>query len=215
MGLRRLCRLNGLGFVRRRRGRGSLSGTIAWRGTNALNLYAGDALAVHLDNREAMVSVLKTFAAARNEAELIENEAADGGVCRIFRKRDAVLGVEVAHIQSRIENDSAIGKGKGVLDDVKFVVNLSHDLLEDILQGNEAQNAAKFIDDDGQADVTRAQLQKQFARGLGLWDDEHLAQHAAQIERRRGEIAERFSSRRRSRSRRTHSMSLMCTKPRI
>ena len=115
-----------MGFVRR--GCGSLSGTIAWRGTDALNLYAGDALAVHLDNREAMVSVLKTFAAARNKAELIEHEAADGGVCGIFRKRDAVLGVEVAHIQSRIENDSAIGKGKRVLDDVKFVVNLSHDL---------------------------------------------------------------------------------------
>ena len=164
-----------MAFVRRRRGRGSLSRTITRCRRDALNLDTGDALAVHLDDREAIVSVLKTFAAARNEAELVENEPTNRGIRGILRERDVVLRVEVADIQRRIENDGAIGEGKRALDDVKFVVNLPHDLLEDVFQGDQAEYAAEFIDHDGQADVTRAQLQKQLARGLCLRDDEHLA----------------------------------------
>src|SRR5260370_2573366 len=132
IGSRRFGRFHGLGFVRRRRGHSSLSRTIT-RGARALNFYAGDALAVHFDDREAVVSVLKTFAAARNEAELVENETTHRGIGGIFRKRDVVLGIEVADIQRRIENDSAIGEGKRALHDVKFVVNFSHDLLQDVL----------------------------------------------------------------------------------
>src|SRR4029077_16673391 len=179
IGPRKLRGLDGLRFFRRRRGCKSLGRTIAQCGRDALNLYAGDALAVHFDNRETMISELKAFAAARNETELVEDETADRGIRGIFRKGDVVLRVEIADVQRGIENDGAIGERERALDNVKFIVNFSYDLLEDVFQCDQAQNAAEFIDHDGQADVTRSQLQQQLARGFGLWDDEHFAQHAA------------------------------------
>ena len=54
------------------------------RRAGALDFYTSDALAVDFDHGEAIVAVLKAFAAAWDEAKLIENETADGGVCGIF-----------------------------------------------------------------------------------------------------------------------------------
>src|SRR5713101_793782 len=157
LGLRRFCGFDGLRFVARR---GGLRGAIVGRGTRALDFYAGDALAVHLDYGEAIVAVLEAFSAAGDEAELIENEAADGGVGGIFREADVVLGVEVADVEGGVENDGAVGESEGALDDVEFVVNFADDLLEDVFEGHEAEDAAEFVDDDGQADVMGAQLEE-------------------------------------------------------
>src|SRR5260370_35810327 len=106
IGLRGFCGANGLRFVCGRRG--SLGGTIGRRRTGALNFYAGDALAVHLDDTKAKVAILKTLASARNETELIEDEAAHRCVGGILGKRDVVLGIEIADIQSSGDNDNAV-----------------------------------------------------------------------------------------------------------
>ena len=68
-------------------------------GRGALDFYSSDALAVHFDHGEAIVAVFEAFAAAWDEAELIENETADGGVGGIFGEGDVVLGVEVADVE--------------------------------------------------------------------------------------------------------------------
>src|SRR5882672_485379 len=115
-----------------------LGGTIGRRRTGALNFHAGDALAVHLDDAKAKVAILKAFAAARNKAELVENETAYGRVGGIFGKRDVVLGIEIADIQSSVEDNSAIRKREWALDNVELVVNFSDDLFEDVFQGNQA-----------------------------------------------------------------------------
>ena len=60
-------------------------------------------------------------------------------------------------------------------------MNLADYLLQDVFQGDQTENAAEFVDHDGQADVTGAQFLQQLARGLCLRDDEHLAQNPAQI----------------------------------
>src|SRR5882672_4977635 len=162
IGLRGFCGANGLRFVCGRRG--NLGGTIGRRRTGALNFYAGDALAVHLDDAKAKVAILKTFASARNEAELIEDEAAHRCVGGILGKRDVVLGIEIADIQSSVENDSAIRKREWALDYIELVVNFSDYLFENIFQGDQAKDAAEFVYYNGQAHMVCAQLHEQFAR---------------------------------------------------
>src|SRR5438045_6526470 len=65
---------------------------------NALDLNAGNTLAIHFDDREPKTSVLKTLTALGNKAKLVQHEAADGSVGRVLRQSDVVLGVEVANV---------------------------------------------------------------------------------------------------------------------
>ena len=51
----------------------------------------------------------KTFTTGGNEAKLIEHKAANGIVSGIFWNRDSVLSIEIANIQSSVENDSTVG----------------------------------------------------------------------------------------------------------
>ena len=60
-------------------------------------------------------------------------------------------------------------------------MNLADHLFDDVFHGHEAENAAEFIDNHGHAGAAGAELEKQFAGGLGLRNDEHFAQDAAQI----------------------------------
>ena len=79
-----------------------------WR-FDTFHFHARDALAIHFGDGETQIFVDKTLAAAGNESELVEDEAADCGVGRIFRDLDRVLRFEIADVQRRIENDRAIG----------------------------------------------------------------------------------------------------------
>src|SRR5229473_1606897 len=152
-------------------------------GTNALNLDAGDALAVHFHDREAKIAVLEAFAALGNEAQLVENETTHGGVSRVFRQSDVVLGVEITDIERGVKDQGSIRESERALDNVKFVVNFSHHLFEDVFNGDQPEDAAEFVHHQGHADAASAQFEKQLAGRLGLGDDEHFAQNAAQIER--------------------------------
>src|SRR5206468_10552781 len=148
---------------------------------------ARHAAAVHFDDGETEIFVIETLATLWNETKMVEHEAADGGVSGIFRQGDVVLGIEVAHVERGVKDDGTIREGERTLDDVKLVMNLADQLLQDIFQGDEAEDAAELVDDHGHADVAGAQFQEKFAGGLGLWNDEHFANDATQIERLRGD----------------------------
>ena len=49
----------------------------------------------------------KTFAAARNEAEMVEDESADGFVGGVFGQSDVVLRFEVANFDGAVENHAS------------------------------------------------------------------------------------------------------------
>jgi hypothetical protein len=76
----------------------------------ALNFDASDATAVHFDDGKAIAIKFEGFAATRDETELGHDETADGGVGGILGKHDVVLGVEVADVESGVEDDRAIGR---------------------------------------------------------------------------------------------------------
>src|ERR1700746_1938216 len=111
--------------------------------TDALDFYTSNALAVHFDDGEMIIVKIKTFAALGNEPELVEHEAADGGVGGIFGQGDVVLGVEVANVGGAVEDHGAICQWKRLLDNVKFVVNFADHLLDDVFNGDQPENAAK------------------------------------------------------------------------
>src|SRR4029077_7404127 len=124
----------------------------------------------------------EAFAAGGNKTELIEDESTNGGVSGILWNGDAVLSVEIANVQGSIEDEGTVRKRERVFDDVEFVVNFADDLFEDVFEINQAEQAAKFVDDNGHTGVAVAQLVEQFAGGLGFRNDKHFAQNAAQIE---------------------------------
>src|SRR5260370_2286609 len=163
--------------------RNTLRFVFIFSGTNALNLDAGDALSVHFDEREGKIEGLEAFAGVRNETQLVEYETAHSGVSGIFGQGDVVLRVEIAHIQGGVKNQSSVRQRERAFDNVKFVVNLSHHLFEDVLDGDEAEDAAEFVHHESHADAACAQLEEQLAGRLSLGDNEHFPPDAAQIER--------------------------------
>src|SRR5207244_6025688 len=122
------------------------------------NLPLHDALpispALHLQNREAITGKIKTFASARNEAEVREDETAQGSVSGIFGELDLVLRLEIAKAYGSIKDHGHFRPAAddlGSLYDVELIVNFAHHLLQHVLQGNQTQDAPKFVHDHGQA----------------------------------------------------------------
>ena len=67
-------------------------------------------LAIHFHHREPVAAKIKAFAAARNEAKLIENEAADRSVSGIIGKCDVVLCIQIANIERGVKHNGAVRK---------------------------------------------------------------------------------------------------------
>src|SRR5208282_3183129 len=111
-------------------GRGGTRGFGVWSfgglRPDQLNLDAGYSTSIHLDDGKAVTAKFETFASAGDEPELIHHETADRGISGIFGQRDVVLIVEVAHVKGRVENNSAVGKGKRLFDNVEFVVDFAY-----------------------------------------------------------------------------------------
>src|SRR5438445_7923352 len=84
---------------------------------------------------------LEAFPSLRNESQLIENEAADGGIGRVFRQGDAVLRVQVPYVQGRIKNKRAVCQCERPLDNVEFVVYFADHLLENVFHRHQTENA--------------------------------------------------------------------------
>ena len=75
----------------------------------------------------------------------------------------------------------AVGKRERTLDDVELVVNFADHLLEDVFERGEAEDAAEFVDNHGEARAASAEFEQKFAGALRFGDDEHVAQHCAQM----------------------------------
>src|SRR5580704_16549466 len=141
-----------------------------------------DAAMIHVHNRKTIAVRLKTLAATGNKAELIQNKAADCLVRTILGQLDVVFAFEFADIGGTVKDHRAIGERERTLDHVELIVNLAHHLLENIFERGEAENAAEFINDHGEAGAARAEFEEEFAGALRFRNDEDVAQHRAQIE---------------------------------
>src|SRR6185437_4015106 len=81
-----------------------------------------------------------------------------------------------------VENNAAVGKNERLFDDVEFVVNFAHHLLEDVLERHKVQDAAEFIHDHGEPGAARTKFEQQFAGGLCFRNDQRVADQMPQME---------------------------------
>src|ERR1700733_6076414 len=136
---------------------------------------------VHFHYGEAIAIGLKAFAASGDKAQAREDETADRFVGGIFGEDDVVARGEFADFDGGIEDHAAVGKGQRAFDDVEFIVNFADHLLEDVFEGGEAEDAAEFVYDHGEAGAAGAEFEEELADGLGLRDDQRVAENGAQI----------------------------------
>ena len=154
-------------------------------GDQALEFDSRHAVALHLQNRETIAGEIEAFAAVGNESQSRQDKAAERGVGGIFGKMDLVLRLEIAQADGSVEDHGHVRAGADDLrrlHHVELVVNFAHHLFEHVLERDQAEDAAKFVHDHGQADAARAHLQKQFAGELVFRHDQQLAQQAAEVE---------------------------------
>src|SRR5215813_7371494 len=120
---------------------------------DVLNFDARHAASIHFHHGKAEIAVVEAFAALRYESQLVEDKTSCRCIGRIFRQSDVVLCVQIANAQRSVENNRAVGKRQRPLHDIKFVVNFSNKLFENVFHRHEPQNAAELVDDDSYRSV--------------------------------------------------------------
>ena len=87
--------------------------------------------------------------------------------------------VEVVDGQAGVALDGVVvdgAQGLGGLG-VELVLDLSHDLFDDVFEGHEARGAAVLVEDDGDVDLLAAQLPEELLHALGLGHEVGLLGH--------------------------------------
>ena len=124
------------------------------------------------------------LAAPRHPAELVRDQAADGlelvgrqdDVERLVDRRERrVAGDALAAVGERV--DARLGV---VL--VELVLDLADDLLEHVLDREQAGGVAELVDDDGDVVAVGAEVAQQVVERLRLGDEERRPQQRAQVE---------------------------------
>ena len=72
-----------------------------------------------------------------------------------------------------------------VFSDVELVFDLTHNFFQHVLDGDQARNPAKLVDDDGQVVAVAAKLAQQVVQAFALGHKHRRAQQRADVERRR------------------------------
>jgi hypothetical protein len=74
--------------------------------------------------------------------------------------------------------------------EVVLVLDVADDLLEHVLDGDQAGHAAVFVDHDGHVVVVRAEVAQQHVQALRFRDEDRRAQHVAHVEGFLGVVAQ-------------------------
>lgn len=151
------------------------------RVVEALDFHARDPAAFHFHNGETIAVVLKYFTAAGKKTQVGKDEAGERFVSRVFEQLDVELAFEVPDIQRSVENHGAVGEVQRMLDDVELVVNFANHLLEDVLESDQAEDGAEFVDSHGEAGASRAKFKQKLDGGFRLGNDEDAAKNVAKV----------------------------------
>ena len=143
--------------------RGGLTGFrggLRYRHWTRRDQEAGDAAAVHLGHRDRVTGDLDRVARRRELAERREHEARDGLVGP-FRQPDRGLLGELVQVEQAVHLDLALRQlgGRG-LAGVVLVPDVADQLLDQVLEGDDAGGAAVLVDHDRQVRALAAHLRK-------------------------------------------------------
>src|SRR3569623_3624529 len=123
------------------------------------------------------------LAAARQSAEALHHPAADG-IELLVAEVAVEIAVELVARRERLHSVDIIvvSLDVGVFLDVVLVDNLADDLLEHVLNGDEARDAAVFVDDDGHVIAACAEFLEQDVEALALGGEHRGAKDVARVE---------------------------------
>ncbi|CAM2151793.1 hypothetical protein PT2222_270013 [Paraburkholderia tropica] len=147
--------------------------------------------AQHLENQVAETHLL---AAMRHVAEMIRHVTADC-VHFFIGEMGAERLVELHEFGERAHAEAAVGRSDDVaafLVEVVFVLDVADDLLQHVLDRDQAGHAAVFVHDDGDVIAVLPEVVQQHVQALRLGDEHGRAQHAAHVEFLLGVIAQQI-----------------------
>ncbi len=137
-------------------------------GMRRLDLDASDPSAVELDHREHVTVEAGGLADRRDMAELLDDVAGDGLV-RAVGKDQAGLVLEVVEVEQAVDLELAGQRAGGLgLVDVVLVADVADQLLDQVLEGDDAGRAAVLVDDDGEVRALRGAC-RSAPRGSAGW----------------------------------------------
>jgi len=141
-------------------------GGLRYRHGERRDQQAGDAAAVHFRHRDPVAGDLDRVARRRQFAERREHVARDGLVGSLRQPDRGLLG-ELVQVEQAVHLDFALRQlGGGRLARVVLVPDVADELLDQVLEGDDARGAAVLVDHDRQVDALAAHLGKRGEHGL-------------------------------------------------
>ena len=123
------------------------------------------------------------LAGAGDRLGLVDDEAGDG-VGLLVGERPVEGAVEVADGDAALDLDRAVGLAgdAGGLLDVVLVGDVADDLLDDVLERDEALERAVLVDDEGEVGAAAEELAELVVEGRRLGDEVGLHRHVDDVE---------------------------------
>src|SRR5579884_398276 len=130
-----------------------------------------DPVSLHLEHVEPHPVVGDVVARLRRPPELAEHEAGDR-VEVLVRQVGAEAVVELVDREHPVHPVRVFADLlDGLLGHVELVLDLAHDLLEQVLERRDADHRAVLVDDHGEVVVRAPELLQQRGEVFGLWND--------------------------------------------
>ncbi len=133
---------------------------------------------------EDQVAEPQLLAAMRHAAEMMGDQPADG-IDLVVGEIGAERLVELCDLGERAHAVAAVRRRDdvaGFLVEVVFVLDVADDLLQHVLDGDQAGHAAVFVHHDREVVAVHAEVVQQHVQALRLRDEHGRAQHAAHVE---------------------------------
>ena len=120
----------------------------------------GDLMALAAQDLEAHAVEAKCLSDIRNAPRRVQHQTGDGRGM-VVGQAPVHLSIEVADRILTIDDDRTVWlRSQTGARDVEFVGDVADDLFDDVFQGDDAEQAAVFIDDEREMFVTRAECMK-------------------------------------------------------
>ena len=125
--------------------------------------------AVSTDDLETEAAYTDRFTTFGYVAEAMGNVAADGIEVLVIEVTGEIL-IELLHRQQRLDGKQILAQFQdaGIVVEIMLILDLANDLLQYILDGDQARNGAIFIHDDRHMVAAGAKLAQQDIQALAL-----------------------------------------------
>ncbi len=138
-----------------------------------------DAAGGGLQDLEAEAALLDGFAGERDVSGDFGDQAADGGGVPILGEVEVEELFEAVGFKGSEDDVAVVALADGLVAQLAFVAEFADNFLDEILDRDQAGDAAVFVDDDGHAAIFALHLIEQFAGALGLRNEINVGLHQA------------------------------------